>query len=206
MNKKIRNKIKGEFASIFEKVIYDDAKQRKIDISYEPRTFDYQKRSPRGCKCGDCGSARILIPGRYTPDFLINGRVYVEAKGFFKPEKRSNMEDFLKFNAELPDPIDLRFLFAQDNWMTKKKKNKYSDWARKHKVIFYVGKTIPYSWTTGRDGPEDQGPIEPNELGVPGAAVETGNRDDKPSTRRGKGGRNKQKKGSPEPKGGIEDL
>lgn len=148
MNKNKRNQIKKQFASIFEKVIYDDAKSRGINIKYEPVTIEYWKRSPKGAICADCNSTNIKVPGKYTPDFELDGGVFVEAKGFFKPEKRSRMEDFIRSKPR----ILLKFLFAQDNWMTKKKKHKYSDWAKKMGVDFAIGKKIPEQWTKGCNG------------------------------------------------------
>lgn len=154
MNRAKRDKLKGEFASIFEREIWDDARARNLDVQYESDTLDYFKRASRGAKCKDCGSSTILIPGKYTPDFKLNGRIYIEAKGFFKPEKRRLMEDFIRSR---PD-IQLRFIFAQDNWITKKKKHKYSDWATKQGLIYVIGKTIPYLWTV--DTVADNGVVD----------------------------------------------
>lgn len=147
MNRIKRNKIKGAFASIFEKVIWDDAKERGIEITYEPESFQYEKRPPRGAKCGDCGSSKVSVPGSYTPDFKVQGRFFVEAKGYLNAPKRTLMEAFRKSNPEL----DLRFLFAQDNWLTHKKKTRYTDWAKQIGVKSAVGNKIPEGWV-GRTG------------------------------------------------------
>lgn len=145
MNRTKRNALKGRFASIFEKVIWDDAKERGIEITYEPESFQYEKRPPRGAKCGDCGSSKVSVPGSYTPDFKVQGRFFVEAKGYLNAPKRTLMEAFRKSNPEL----DLRFLFAQDNWLTHKKKTKYTDWAKQIGVKSAVGNKIPEEWLGG---------------------------------------------------------
>ena len=130
---------KPVFASRFEEQIYDQLRKAGLQPEYEPDTIDYHRRT-RQTYCGDCGSKKTYKKARYTPDFKI-GHYYIEAKGYFKPEKRAAMEDFLRSNPS----IDLRFVFGADNWLTSKRVTKYSDWAKSLKVKYGI-KTVPENW------------------------------------------------------------
>ncbi len=126
-----------KFASGFEKKIYDILIKRGLKVEYEPETFEYKRRTGNRAYCEDCGSKRTYKLARYTPDF----RIYLEAKGYFKPAKRAAMEDFLRTH---PD-FDLRFVFGADNWLTSKRFKKYSDWAKSLKVKYAIGQ-VPDKW------------------------------------------------------------
>ena len=132
--------MKIDFASHFEEEIYGKLKKADVCVEYEPETLDYKRRT-RKTYCGDYGSKKTFKKARYTPDFRIGTRIYIEAKGYFKPEKRAAMEDFLRSN---PD-VDLRFVFGADNWLTSKRVTKYSDWAKSLKVKYAI-KEVPESW------------------------------------------------------------
>lgn len=74
---------------------------------------------------------------RYLPDFIISkGRktIYFESKGRFTAADRKK----LLLVKESHPKLDLRLLFQADNWLTKKHKSRYSDWARKHGFAFHV--------------------------------------------------------------------
>lgn len=132
-----------EHRSGFEDKIIQNLKDRGVDFAYEEKTFIYQ-RPVRRASCSDCGSNAVSVQRRYTPDiYLKASNTYVEAKGKFTAENRSAMEDFLKGAPG----VDLRFLFQRDNWITKKQKSKYSDWADKHGVKYHIGSEIPEEWT-----------------------------------------------------------
>lgn len=79
----------------------------------------------------------------YVVDFTISQfpPVYVETKGWFKPSDRSKM---LAVKRDNPD-ADIRIVFQYDNWLTKKKKQRYSDWCNKHGFLWSVGQ-IPDAW------------------------------------------------------------
>ncbi len=82
----------------------------------------------------------------YIPDFKLtfkDGRViYVEAKGYLRPEDKSKILSAREQNPEL----DIRIIFQRDNRFPRSK-TRYSDWAKKHDLIFAVGE-IPTSWLT----------------------------------------------------------
>lgn len=129
------------FASKYEQAVYHDALGRGFEVRYEPRTFQFYRRI-RGGKCRDCGSRETTKLARYTPDFGLGGGVYVETKGKFDSSARSKQEDF---TASRPD-VDVRWLFAADNWTTKKHIRRYSDWCKERGVTYAVGKEIPQEW------------------------------------------------------------
>ena len=95
---------------------------------------------------------------KYTPDFVIykgklkkpkkpltaselKDTILIETKGYFKPEDRRKMKYVKRSNPDL----DIRMVFQRDNYLTKSKKKKYSDWAEQHGFIYAVG-TIPKDW------------------------------------------------------------
>lgn len=135
------------FASGFEAKVIKDLKERGIEYEYEPEFLDYEKEIKKA-KCRDCLSKRVSQHRRYLPDLRIQSRFLVELKGKFTAENRSRMESVL---ASHPG-IDLRFLFQRDNWLTKKKKHKYSDWALKNGVQFAIGDRIPDEWVNTSAG------------------------------------------------------
>lgn len=89
------------------------------------------------------------IEKKYYPDFVINpgedGEFYIELKGWFKPTDRTKMLAVKESNPNL----DIRLVFQNDNWLTKNKKQRYSDWANKHGFKYSVG-SIPKEWISNK--------------------------------------------------------
>ena len=81
----------------------------------------------------------------YTPDFTISlsgGRkIYIECKGWLRPEDRQKM---LKVKQQNPD-ADIRFIFQADNKIRKGSKTTYTMWATKNGFPSAV-KAIPPEW------------------------------------------------------------
>lgn len=79
------------------------------------------------------------IKKTYHPDFIIYNRnrspLYVECKGWFRPSDRTKM---LAVKEANPD-AKIVLVFQHDNWLTKAKKQRYSDWARKHGFAYSIG-------------------------------------------------------------------
>lgn len=108
----------------------------------------------------------LRIPYKYTttryyiPDFVIykgklkrprkpltldklKDTILIEAKGWFKSRDRTKMM-FLK---EQYPHLDIRFLFQQDNKLTKAKNSmRYSEWAEKNGFQWSVGEEVPKEW------------------------------------------------------------
>jgi predicted nuclease of restriction endonuclease-like RecB superfamily len=81
-----------------------------------------------------------VIAGHYIPDFVIDtptGKVFLETKGYFRPEAKRKMVAVKKQHPEL----DIRIIFYS---------NKLKDirWADKHGFKWAIDK-IPQEWLDG---------------------------------------------------------
>lgn len=131
------------YRSGLELRIAKDLTARKIPFTYESSTISFNSKK-RGASCGDCNSTNILVARTYTPDFFLDNGVIIESKGRFRPSDRTIIKDVIKSNPEL----DIRMVFEYNNWLTKKKKQRYSDWCDKQ-GIKYALKEVPEEWTSG---------------------------------------------------------
>jgi hypothetical protein len=55
----------------------------------------------------------------------------------------------IAFNEQhVIDKPGIRFylLFMRDNWLTKNKRKRYTDWASEHEINSAVGESIPEEW------------------------------------------------------------
>lgn len=74
-------------------------------------------------KCMECGSSQCGQDRYYTPDFYIvpsdpsSEPYYLEAKGYFRKEKRILFRAMRKARAD----IDVRVVFEADHWVTRGK-------------------------------------------------------------------------------------
>lgn len=86
------------------------------------------------------GYETVKIPytyiGSYLPDFVIQGNIFVECKGYFRPEDKRKLKAVKTSNPEL----DIRLLFYAHN-----KKN--IKWAEKNSFTWAVSQ-IPEEWLT----------------------------------------------------------
>lgn len=109
--------------SKFEKDIATLLKDKRVKFKYEPHGVPY------------------IIEASYFPDFKI-GEIYIEAKGHFTAQDRKKMKAVKESNPNM----DIRFWFMRDNYLTKAKKSRYSDWAKKHGFPYHVGLEFPKKW------------------------------------------------------------
>jgi len=116
------------FRSKFEKSVAALFRLAKVHFKYEPDRIPY------------------IIKRTYTPDFKI-GKVYVETKGLFSSADRTKM----KLVKEQHPDLDIRLWFMSDNWMTKKKKQRYSDWCEKNGFLYHIGDRFPEHWFLKRE-------------------------------------------------------
>lgn len=80
--------------------------------SYEPYYITYTK-----------------LPGKYTPDFVLDNKIVLEVKGYFQARDRTKM---LRVRGCNPG-LDVRFVFqAPRNTLGKKSDTTYAQWAEKH--------------------------------------------------------------------------
>lgn len=106
----------------FEAKIYRQLKRAKVSFKYESEKIPY------------------LIAGHYIPDFILAtplGKVYIETKGYLRPEDKRKLVAVKKLNPN----IDLRILFYSSN-------EKYIKWAVKNGLKYAVD-TIPKEWLDG---------------------------------------------------------
>ena len=126
---KFNNKKTGQFKSRAEALIWRKLRSVKgTRVKYEADKLPY------------------FIERNYIPDFDVhvlatNKKVYVEVKGFFRPEDRTKM---LAVKRSHPN-ADIRIIFMQDSKLNKKSKSRYSDWATRHGFPYSIG-TVPREW------------------------------------------------------------
>lgn len=106
----------------FEKKIYRKLKRAKVSFRYESERIPY------------------LLARYYIPDFVIvtpTGKLYIELKGYFRPEAKAKMVAVKRLNPQL----DIRIVFYAVN-------KSYIKWAKKHGFKYAVG-DIPKDWLNG---------------------------------------------------------
>lgn len=103
----------------FETKLLQQLQQSKLKVAYESEKIPY------------------YIAGHYIPDYVITtptGKIYIEAKGHFRPEAKRKMVAVKKQHPEL----DIRIVFYSYN-------KKYIRWATKHGFTYAIG-DIPDEW------------------------------------------------------------
>jgi len=112
--KKTRNK--------FEQKINLQLKRAKVIFTYEPEKIPY------------------VLAGHYIPDFVLqtpNGKVYLECKGYFRPEHKRKM---VAVRRQHPN-LDIRIIFYRGTKQNIR-------WAEKHSFRYAIEK-IPQDWIKG---------------------------------------------------------
>jgi hypothetical protein len=101
-----------------------DAHSSKMRMEYEPFFIRY----------------KFTQEGKYLPDFVVKDhytdtyKVY-ETKGYFTGKDRVKILRVLASNPTL----SFCLVFQRDNYLTKYKKSKYSDWCKKHGIDYCIG-------------------------------------------------------------------
>jgi len=104
---------------------------------------DVARKLPKGTEY-ETEKLPYTLVKRYIPDFIIptpNGKIYLEVKGYLRPEDRTKMIAVKEANPAL----DIRFYFPVNNKLRKDSKTRYSDWCEKHSFPYYIGK-LPKEW------------------------------------------------------------
>jgi len=111
-----------------------------IKFTYESDILDFYAPTRNGL-CLDCNSSNIGSRCKYLVDFTIYGDsgdiIFIETKGRLTSKDRTKYVNIKNSN---PD-IDLRFLFQSDNWLTKTKTKRYSQWATQKGFLSATGVT-----------------------------------------------------------------
>ena len=130
-----------EYKSGFEVAVARALTERSCPFEYESIRVDYWLEIPRGY-CAKCLARSPRINRVYTPDFVLPSGVIIEAKGKFSAADRKK---HAAIKEQHPD-LDLRLLFSHNNWVTRKHKQRYSDWCARKDIKFHVGLNIPKEW------------------------------------------------------------
>lgn len=103
--------------------------QRKMD--YE---FDYESEK-----------LEYTLVKNYVPDFIVkrsdDSVLYIESKGYFRPEDRSKLIAIKKQHNDK----DIRIIFQRDDRI-RRSKSRYSDWAQRHGFVYHIGRDVPKEW------------------------------------------------------------
>jgi predicted nuclease of restriction endonuclease-like RecB superfamily len=106
----------------FEKKLYKQLRKSNVVFKYESDKIPY------------------VLSRHYIPDFTIytrSGLVYIEAKGYLRPEHKAKMVAVKKMHPEK----DIRIVFYSRN-------KKYIKWAEKNQFRYAIG-CIPDEWLIG---------------------------------------------------------
>lgn len=106
----------------FEKKLARQIRRAKLKVKYEAEKVPY------------------VIAGHYIPDFIIDtplGKIYVEAKGYFRPEAKRKL---VAVKRQHP-AMDIRIVFYAD-------KPAYVRWAIRYGFRYAIG-SIPSEWMKG---------------------------------------------------------
>lgn len=113
-----------KFRSGFEKEFWDK-NSPLMNLKYEPYKIKYQ----------------IIREGQYLPDFVhipreqIQDTIVFETKGRWYPKDRTKLLAVLESNPGLT----VVMVFQQDNWLTKRHTQRYSDWCKKRNIPYCIG-------------------------------------------------------------------
>jgi predicted nuclease of restriction endonuclease-like RecB superfamily len=114
--------MKKTYKNLFEATVAKQIKRSKVPFKYESEKIPY------------------VIASHYKPDFVLStplGKVYVECKGYFRPEDKRKL---VAVKRQHPS-MDIRILFYAE-------RSSYTRWATKHGFKWAVEK-IPKDWLSG---------------------------------------------------------
>lgn len=112
------------FKSGFERRLAMELERAKVGFKYESSKIPY------------------VIKHTYSPDFVLDNGVIIEAKGYLRATDIAKMR---AVKAQHPE-LDIRFVF-QDASNKVRKKTTYAEWAERHGFPWAEG-SIPKEWTT----------------------------------------------------------
>lgn len=120
-------------------------KQRKRKNPSEERLYKKLKKLSGKRVSYETEKIDYVVSKTYIPDFPLRKKdgtlMFIEYKGYLRPSDRAKMIAVKKCNPNL----DIRIVFARDNYLTKRKKSRYSDWARSNGFPCSIG-TVPKEW------------------------------------------------------------
>lgn len=120
-------------ASKFEIDVIDWLTDQQIEFEYEAEQLAYTTPVVKGV-CPNCGHEKVIQRRTYTPDIRLADGSFIEVKGKFPPNKRSLLKAVIQAH---PDRV-FRFVFYNDPFLTKRKANRLSDWARQAGADWHI--------------------------------------------------------------------
>lgn len=134
---------KPKYRSKFEQKIANYLDKIGIRYQYEPFSVPYEQ-PVRRYRCAACGTKAIVKERTYVPDFVLPDETWIEAKGRLTGADRVKM---VAVKEAYPDQ-KICFLFMQDNYTTKNKTLRYTEWALKNGFPCAVSATgkVPADW------------------------------------------------------------
>lgn len=125
---KPKSRIRGtraeKYRSKFEKTLADSLLQSNTKYEYETLKLEY------------------TLTKSYSPDFILENGVIIEAKGVLTSDDRRKM----KAVKEQHPSLDIRFVFQNSsNKLNRKSKTTYAKWAETHGFL-WANKRIPKKW------------------------------------------------------------
>lgn len=105
----------------FEERLFRQLRRAKVNFKYESEKIPY------------------ILARHYIPDFVVStpeGKIYIEAKGYLRPEHKAKMVAVKKLHPAM----DIRIVFYAN-------KPKDIRWAEKNKFPYAI-ETIPKEWYT----------------------------------------------------------
>ncbi len=108
--------------NLFEESLLLQCRKAKVPVTYEEEKLAY------------------IIASHYITDLVIKtplGKIYIEAKGYFRPEDKRKLKAVKK---QYPN-IDLRIVFQRETKANVR-------WCQRHGFIYALGK-IPEAWFKG---------------------------------------------------------
>lgn len=112
---------------------------KKLKNKFETKTYNQLRRAKINFKY-ECEKIPYVLARHYIPDFVITtktGKIYIECKGYLRPEHKAKMVAVKKLNPQM----DLRILFYATN-------KKYIKWAEKNGFRYAIN-VIPEDWFDG---------------------------------------------------------
>jgi hypothetical protein len=131
-----------KYRSNFERKLAKQLEEAKIGFEYEKHTYKlYLPVKMRDIFCEKCGSGNIYTVSWYTPDWFLDNGIVVESKGKLMLKDRAKATAMLEQYPE----VDYRMVFMRDNKISTTSKTRYSDWAERQDISYYIG-SIPERW------------------------------------------------------------
>lgn len=125
---------------------------KKVDVSHKSGLEDgiaNQIKNKYGKKHGDAYEEYKIsydIPAShhtYTPDFVLDNGIIIEAKGWFKGGA-AERKKYILLKQQYPN-LDIRFVFSNPHSKINRLKTTYAEWAEKNGFP-YSRRFIPDSW------------------------------------------------------------